>query len=62
MVILIVEKFKLGNTTIIICDDSYKNKTKEDMEKIIRRVEEIGSRALYNQELRKMKDRGGEKN
>lgn len=62
MVILIVEKFKLGNTTIIICDDSYKNKTKEDMEKIIRRVEEIGSRALYNQELRKMKDRGGEEN
>lgn len=46
---MIVEKYKLGNTTIIICDDSYKDKTKEDIDAIIKRIELIASRALSKQ-------------
>lgn len=50
----LVERFKLGNTTIIICDDAYKDKTKEDIDAIIKRIELIASRALskqYNEEV-----------
>lgn len=45
----LVEKYKIGNTTIEIYDDSYKDKTKEDIEEIIKRLEEIASRSLYKQ-------------
>ncbi len=48
MVILIVKEYILGNTTIRIHDDSYKDKTKEDIENTIKRIEEIGSRVLIN--------------
>ncbi|WIF95055.1 hypothetical protein [Caminicella sporogenes] len=43
---MIVAEYKLGNTTIRIHDDAYKDKTKEDIERIIKRIEEIGRRAL----------------
>ena len=46
---MLVEKYKLGNTTIEIYDDCYENKTKDDVEKILKRLEEIGSRALIKQ-------------
>ena len=34
----LVEKFNLGNTQIEIYDDAYKDKTKEDVDKILKRV------------------------
>lgn len=46
---MLVEKYKLGNTTIEIYDDAYKDKSQEDINKIIKRVEDIGRRALYRQ-------------
>ncbi|SHJ89011.1 hypothetical protein SAMN02745883_00730 [Caminicella sporogenes DSM 14501] len=47
---MIVAEYKLGNTTIRIHDDAYKDKTKEDIERIIKRIEEIGRRALSRDE------------
>lgn len=46
---MLVEKYMIGNTTIEIHDDAYKNKTKEDVDKIIRRIEEIGRKTLYRE-------------
>ncbi len=50
---MLVKKYKLGNTTIEIHDDAYKDKTQEDIDKILERVGEIASRALIAQEQRK---------
>jgi hypothetical protein len=44
---MLVKKYKIGNTEIEIHDDAYKDKTKEDIDKILRRIEAIGSRTLY---------------
>jgi hypothetical protein len=41
----LVEEYKLGNTTIKIYDNAYIDKTKEDMERIMRRVAEIAMKA-----------------
>jgi oligoribonuclease NrnB/cAMP/cGMP phosphodiesterase (DHH superfamily) len=38
----IVEKYKIGNTTILISDAAYINKTPEEIEKILQRVTTIG--------------------
>ena len=38
----IVEEYKIGNTTILISDAAYRDKTPEDIEKILQRVTAIG--------------------
>lgn len=38
----IVDEYKIGNTTIKICDAAYKDKTPEDMQKILERVTQVG--------------------
>ena len=38
----VVKEYKIGNTTIKICDEAYKNNTSEDIRKILRRVTFIG--------------------
>lgn len=50
----LVETFALGNTKIYIYDGSYRDKTPEEIDAIIKRIENIGRRALYNQALREM--------
>lgn len=46
---MLVEKYKLGNTTIEIYDDAYKDKSQEEINEIIRRLEEIASKSYYKQ-------------
>lgn len=46
---MLVKTYKLGNTTIEIHDDAYKDKTPEDIEKTLNRIADIGRRALYNE-------------
>jgi len=46
----IVEKFNLGNTQVEICDDAYKNKTKEDIDKILKRIAYIVQNEIKNEE------------
>jgi hypothetical protein len=41
----VVEEFKIGNTTIQICDD-YCVKTEEEIERILNRISEDAQRAL----------------
>lgn len=36
----IVSEFKIGETTIKICDDYCKNKSKSDVENILKRISE----------------------
>lgn len=38
----VVEEYKIGNTTIKICDDAYRDKTPEDIERIMERIAVIG--------------------
>ncbi|MCT8978685.1 hypothetical protein N4T77_19015 [Clostridium sp. CX1] len=38
----VVQEYKIGNTTIKICDDAYRDKTPEDIKKILERVTAIG--------------------
>ena len=40
----IVEEYKIGNTTIKIADTYYKDKTDEDIDKILKRICKIGRR------------------
>lgn len=42
----VVKEYKLSNTTVRIHDDSYKNKTQEDINEIIRKLKEIGGQIL----------------
>lgn len=49
---MLVEKYKIGNTEIEIYDDAYKNKTKKDIDKILKRIEDIGIRAFYRQKIK----------
>lgn len=42
----IVEEYKIGNTTIKICDEEYKDKTSEDIRKILERVTLIGWKCI----------------
>lgn len=42
----VVKEYKLGNTIVRIHDDTYKNKTQEDIDETIRRLEKIGERIL----------------
>lgn len=50
----LVEKYVIGNTKVYIYDGSYRDKTPEEIDAIIKRIENIGRRALYNQALREM--------
>lgn len=43
---MIVKEYKFGNTIVKVHDDAYKDKTQEDIDRILRRIEEIGSMAL----------------
>lgn len=43
----IVETYKIGNTTIKICDDTCKNKTPEDIQAILKRITYIRLQSLY---------------
>jgi len=43
----IVETYKIGNTTIKICNDEYKNKTPEDIQAILKRITRIRLQAIY---------------
>lgn len=54
MIAILVEKYKLGNTTIEIYDDCYKNNTKEDTERILKRLEELASESLFKQNKREV--------
>ena len=38
----IVEEYKIGNTTIKICDAAYNNKTPEEINKILERLTAVG--------------------
>lgn len=37
----VVEEYKIGNTTIKICDAAYKDKTKEELEETYRRINAV---------------------
>lgn len=43
----VVEVFKLGNTTIKICDDAYRDKTDEDINRILDRIAQIVYENVY---------------
>lgn len=43
----VVEVFKLGNTTIKICDDAYRDKTDEDINRILDRISQIVYENVY---------------
>ena len=48
----IIEEYKIGNTIIQICDDSYKDKSKEDIVKILENCKNIAHKyILCMQEL-----------
>jgi len=44
----IVEKFNIGNTQVEIYDDAYKNKTKEEIDKILKRIAYIVQSEIKN--------------
>mgnify|MGYP000052732980 CR=1 FL=1 len=46
----LVEEYKIGNTTIKIYDDAYKDKTQEDIDRILERIAHIAKNALYKDE------------
>lgn len=48
----VVKKYKLGNTVIRIHDDAYKDKTKEDIDRILERISEIATNS-YIKKLKK---------
>jgi hypothetical protein len=43
----VVEEYKLGNTTIKICDDGYRNLTPADIERTLERIVEIGWKIVH---------------
>lgn len=47
---MIVETYKISNTTIKICDDAYKNKTSEDIQAILKRITHIRLQAIYKKD------------
>ena len=54
----VVKEFKIGNTVCRICDDCYRDKTKEEVDAIMERVEEIAYKHLYAQEMKKRANSG----
>ena len=45
---MIVEEYKIGNTTIKICDDAYISKTPEDIQKTLDRIMAIGWKCIQS--------------
>ena len=52
----LVKKYMIGNTEIEIYDGAFRNNTKEDDERILRRIEEIGRNALLRQMRKEVKE------
>ena len=48
----LVEEYKIGNTTIKIYNDAYKDKTQEDIDRILERIAQIAKNA-YEKEYGK---------
>lgn len=46
----LVEEYKIGNTTIKIYDDAYKDITPEEIERILERIGQIARHATYKEE------------
>ncbi|HHW01673.1 MAG TPA: hypothetical protein GXX35_02455 [Thermoanaerobacterales bacterium] len=44
----LVKEYKLGNTKIEIYDDAYKDKTQEDIDRILKRIANIISKSVYS--------------
>lgn len=42
----VVKTYQFGNTRIKICDDAYRDKTPEDIQRILDRIAAIGLNAL----------------
>jgi len=47
----LVEEYKIGNTVIKIYDDAYKDKTQEDINRILERIAYIAKNAIYKEEV-----------
>ncbi len=47
---VLVEEYKIGNTTIKIYDDAYKDKTQEDIDRILERIANIVRNAVFKEE------------
>lgn len=45
----LVQEYKIGNTKIKIHDDAYKDKTKNDIDRILARIAHIASTGLNGQ-------------
>lgn len=45
----VVKEYTRGNVKIKICDDAYRNNTPEDVDRILKRIVEIGYRILCKQ-------------
>jgi len=43
----VVEVFKLGNTTIKICDDAYRDRTEEDIQRSLEIIAQIAYENFY---------------
>ena len=56
---MLVEEYKIGNTRIKIYDDAYVNKTPDEIEKIIKRIEKLGYKALVERANRENKQTDG---
>lgn len=54
----LVEEYMLGNTRIKIYDAAYINRTQEEIDETIRRIEAIVSRALTKQAIEEAREKG----
>ncbi len=54
----IVEDFMIGNTRIRIADDFCRDKTKEDVQKILDHIAEIATNAMIEQAMREKMQEG----
>lgn len=48
----VVKEYRLGNTIVRIHDDAYKDKTQEDIDRILERISEIATNS-YIKKLKK---------
>ncbi|MGI5882900.1 MAG: hypothetical protein ACOX7L_07495 [Dethiobacteria bacterium] len=51
----LVQEYKIGNTKIKIHDDAYKDKTKNDIDRILARVAHIASTSLNGTRQKSLK-------
>ena len=49
----VVAEWTQGNAKIFICDDAYRDKTQEDIDRILRRVAQIAWKAAQAEEAKK---------